>query len=461
MKIIIIGSGAAAETIGAIAAKAATAAHVAFAAVGRALTLSHAKAALTAGVAATANVALAATTKVVAAGYLAASAAATAFCAIPITWVLIGIVAALGGLCAYMASATKHTAQLSDEMGKLRDKSDQLRATDQLRMERLTQLAEKESLSNAEMQEAEKLANQLKGRYGDLGIAIDHASKSISMAADAQSRFNEAMKAQAIHQIEAEINEARKNIRELRDENESLTGFWVNAWNTVTFRMSKAANDIQANGEKISGEMKKIADAQKRLNAIKGGDEDALTGGKTEHEQLEEKVTQGRSEKHAQYLKKMGGIIMIASIVIWFLGYYPNHNAYETVAEQQEHSYIGQIGKAIEPAIEPLGFDWKLGIGLISGVGAKELVVSTLGVLYTNEEDIESVNLSDRIPITPIVALGYMLFVLLYFPCIATIVAIKQESGSWRWAIFAACYTTALAWLVAFVVNQIGNLFVS
>ena len=166
-------------------------------------------------------------------------------------------------------------------------------------------------------------------------------------------------------------------------------------------------------------------------------------------------------EKGAQYLKKMGGIIMIASIVIWFLGYYPNHNAYETVAEQQEHSYIGQIGKAIEPAIEPLGFDWKLGIGLISGVGAKELVVSTLGVLYTNEEDIESVNLSDRIPITPIVALGYMLFVLLYFPCIATIVAIKQESGSWRWAIFAACYTTALAWLVAFVVNQIGNLFVS
>ena len=166
-------------------------------------------------------------------------------------------------------------------------------------------------------------------------------------------------------------------------------------------------------------------------------------------------------EKGAQYLKKMGGIIMVASILIWFLGYYPNHNAYETVAEQQEHSYIGQIGKAIEPAIEPLGFDWKLGIGLISGVGAKELVVSTLGVLYTNEEDIESVNLSDRIPITPIVALGYMLFVLLYFPCIATIVAIKQESGSWRWAIFAACYTTALAWLVAFVVNQIGNLFVS
>ena len=163
-------------------------------------------------------------------------------------------------------------------------------------------------------------------------------------------------------------------------------------------------------------------------------------------------------EKGAQYLKKMGGIIMIASIIIWFLGYYPNHDSYDTVAQQQEHSYIGQIGKAIEPVIEPLGFDWKLGIGLLSGVGAKELVVSTLGVLYTNEEDIESVNLSDRIPINPMVALGYMLFVLIYFPCVATLVAIRQESGSWKWALFAALYTTALAWIIAFVVNQLGKL---
>ena len=290
---------AAAETIGTIAAKAATAAHVAFAAVGRALTLSHAKAALTAGVAATANVALAATTKVVAAGYLAASAAATAFCAIPITWVLIGVVAALGGLCAYMASATKHTAKLSDEMGKLRDKGDQLRSTDQLRMERLGQLAEKESLSNAEMAEAEKLAGQLKGRYGDLGIAVDHASKSISMAADAQSRFNEAMKAQAIHQIEAEIDEARKNIRELGEENQSLCGWWVNAWHTVTFRMNKSSEEIAKNGERITAEMQKISEAHKRLQAIRGGDKDALTGGTTEHEQLEAKVETGRSEKRA------------------------------------------------------------------------------------------------------------------------------------------------------------------
>ncbi len=165
-------------------------------------------------------------------------------------------------------------------------------------------------------------------------------------------------------------------------------------------------------------------------------------------------------EKGAQYLKKMGGIIMIASIIIWFLGYYPQHDAYESVAEQQKNSYIGQIGKAIEPVIKPLGFDWKLGIGLISGVGAKELVVSTLGVLYTNEGDMENVNLSDRIPITPLVALAYMLFVLIYFPCIATFAAIKQESGSWKWAIFTAGYTTGVAWLVAFAVFQIGNFIV-
>ena len=165
-------------------------------------------------------------------------------------------------------------------------------------------------------------------------------------------------------------------------------------------------------------------------------------------------------EKGKQYLKKMGGIIMVASIIIWFLGYYPNHDAYATQAEQQENSYIGQLGKAIEPVIEPLGFAWKMGIGILSGVGAKELVVSTLGVLYTNDDDIDSVNLSERIPITPLVAYCYMLFVLIYFPCIATLTAIRQESGSWKWAVFAAAYTTVLAWIVAFAVHQIGSLFI-
>src|SRR5574344_1737189 len=164
-------------------------------------------------------------------------------------------------------------------------------------------------------------------------------------------------------------------------------------------------------------------------------------------------------EKGQQYLRKMGGIIMIASIIIWFLGYYPNHNSYNSVAEQQENSYIGKIGKTIEPAIKPLGFDWKLGIGLLSGVGAKELVVSTLGVLYTNEDHRENANLSQRIDITPIAGLSFMFFVLIYFPCIATLAAIKQESGSWKWALFAATYTTTLAWIVSFIVFNVGKLF--
>ena len=164
-------------------------------------------------------------------------------------------------------------------------------------------------------------------------------------------------------------------------------------------------------------------------------------------------------EKGAQYLRKMGGIIMVASIVIWALGYYPNHDEYESVTEQQENSYIGRIGKAMEPVIEPLGFDWKLGIGILSGVGAKELVVSTLGVLYADDAEVDAVSLSERIPITPLVAFGYMVFVLIYFPCIATLAAIKGESGSWKWAVFAGLYTTALAWLMSFAIYQIGGLF--
>jgi len=169
-------------------------------------------------------------------------------------------------------------------------------------------------------------------------------------------------------------------------------------------------------------------------------------------------ITRHTWEKGQQYLRKMGGVIMIASIIIWFLGYYPNHNGYSSVSEQQEHSYIGQIGKAIEPALKPMGFDWKLGIGLLSGVGAKELVVSTLSVLYTNDPGASKVSLAERIPITPLAAFSFMLFVLIYFPCIATLAAIKQESGSWKWAAFAALYTTALAWIIAFSFYQVGSI---
>ncbi|MCF0160106.1 MAG: ferrous iron transport protein B [Bacteroidaceae bacterium] len=168
-------------------------------------------------------------------------------------------------------------------------------------------------------------------------------------------------------------------------------------------------------------------------------------------------------EKGWQYLQKMSGIIMVASIIIWFLGYYPNHSAYHTPQEQQENSYIGRIGKVMEPVIQPLGFDWKMGVGIISGTGAKELVVSSLSVLYSNEEantdeSNRKLQATLRQHITPQAAMAYMIFVLMYFPCIATLVAIKNESRKWKWAIFAACYTTALAWICAWLVYRVGGL---
>ena len=165
-------------------------------------------------------------------------------------------------------------------------------------------------------------------------------------------------------------------------------------------------------------------------------------------------------EKGAQYLRKMGGVIMVASIIIWVLGYFPRPSESMDLAQQQENSYIGRIGKAIEPAIEPLGFDWKLGIGILSGVGAKELVVSSLGVLYADDAEADQTTLAQRLPITPLVAYGYMVFILLYFPCVATLAAIRQEAGGWKWAAFAAAYTTILAWIMSFAVYQIGGLFV-
>lgn len=169
-------------------------------------------------------------------------------------------------------------------------------------------------------------------------------------------------------------------------------------------------------------------------------------------------------DKGYEYLKKMGGVILIASIVVWFLGYYPRSEQYATPAEQQEHSYIGHIGKAIEPIIAPLGFDWKMGIGLVSGVGAKELIVSTLGVLYANQEVVDTAESEAQIAsalktvTTPAAGLAYMFFVLIYFPCLATLIAIKKESKRWEWAIFTAVYTTALAWLVAFAAYRLGML---
>ena len=169
-------------------------------------------------------------------------------------------------------------------------------------------------------------------------------------------------------------------------------------------------------------------------------------------------------------------------MIIWFLGYFPNHNAYDTVREQQEHSFIGYIGKAMEPVLKPLGFDWRMGVGIVSGVAAKELVVSTLGVMYADDQPVDSgdevssdVSSQSEVSgpvaetrlqrallksVTPAGALAYMVFILLYFPCIATFVAIKQEGGGWKWAIFTAVYTIVLAWVAAFITFNLASIFI-
>ena len=178
-------------------------------------------------------------------------------------------------------------------------------------------------------------------------------------------------------------------------------------------------------------------------------------------------------EKGKQYLQKMSGIILVCSMVLWFLGYFPNHDAYSSAREQQEHSFIGYVGKAMEPVLEPLGFDWRMGVGIVAGVGAKELVVSTLGVMYADDEPLEAAteSVSDETSgdtrlqraltrsVPPAGALAYMVFILLYFPCIATFVAIRRESGSWKWAIFTAVYTIVLAWVAAFITFRLFSLF--
>ena len=172
-------------------------------------------------------------------------------------------------------------------------------------------------------------------------------------------------------------------------------------------------------------------------------------------------------EKGRQYLQKMSGIILICSMVIWFLGYFPNNDRYDTPQQQQEHSFIGYVGKAMEPALKPLGFDWRMGVGIVAGVGAKELVVSTLGVMYAGEEPVDLDSNADETrlqralikSVTPAGALAYMVFILLYFPCIATFIAIRNETGGWKWALFTAVYTIILAWVMAFATFHIASLF--
>jgi len=209
--------------------------------------------------------------------------------------------------------------------------------------------------------------------------------------------------------------------------------------------------------------------------------------------------------KGQQYLKKMGNVILIASILIWALGYFPRDVAYAVdynaerqavqqntnigekdkaamlkqlnlsqEAERQEKSYIGRMGHAIEPVISPLGYDWKMGVSLLTGLAAKEIVISTMAVLYQADtdpaKDTETLKhkikeqqhntgtLKGQKVFTPLVSIGFMLFILIYFPCVAVIAAIRKESN-WGWAIFTMVYTTGLAWLVAFIVYQIGSRF--
>lgn len=170
-------------------------------------------------------------------------------------------------------------------------------------------------------------------------------------------------------------------------------------------------------------------------------------------------------EKGKQYLKKMGGIILVASLIVWALGYFP-HNEQLSNQEQKEQSYIGVIGKSIEPIFRAQGFDWKLDVSLVAGVGAKEIIASTMGVLYADDDNVSNESEKYQIlnkkmqadGITPLIAFSYLLFVLIYFPCIATIAAIKSETGSWKWPIFTMIYTTFLAWYVSACCYQIGSL---
>lgn len=209
----------------------------------------------------------------------------------------------------------------------------------------------------------------------------------------------------------------------------------------------------------------------------------------------------GMWTKASQYLRKMGGLILIASAIIWALSYFPrvdeqqvparyaaecrqelrsydkaladtispeDEMALITTQYQQQNSILGNIGRFVQPAVEPLGFDWKATVSLLAGLPAKEIVVSTLGVLYTGDGD-DSQLLAERLttpspvsgkaPFTKATALAFMVFVLIYFPCIATMIAIVREAHDWRYGLFSLVYNTFVAWALAWVTYRIALLF--
>lgn len=182
--------------------------------------------------------------------------------------------------------------------------------------------------------------------------------------------------------------------------------------------------------------------------------------------------------KGRQYIQKMGGVILLASIIVWALNYFPLRSedsstpemVYEMSMENDNRdSYLQSIGKAINPVMEPLGFTWRGTVAALAGVPAKEIIVSTLGVLYTGDQEVSEAKLSEKLtsvnPNTGVPdfskesALAFLVFVLLYCPCIATLIAIVRETGSIRYGLFSILYNTAVAWIVGFIVYRIALLF--
>lgn len=182
--------------------------------------------------------------------------------------------------------------------------------------------------------------------------------------------------------------------------------------------------------------------------------------------------------KGEQYLRKMGGVILVASIIVWALNYFPLHDEQASTAsfeaeqidegriDTSRDSYLEMAGKAVNPVMEPAGFHWRATVAVLAGIPAKEIVVSSLGVLYTGDEEVAESKLSERIkapnPVTgkpdftSASALAFMVFVLLYFPCMATLVAIVKETGHWGYGLFSVVYNTAVAWLAAVITYQIA-----
>lgn len=295
---VALKAHAAAEAMSTLAAKAAGAAHAFAAGMTKLFSASTAKSTVASVASTTANLALAASTKTVAAGYLTATAAARAFCAIPISAVLIGAVAAIAGLYLWLSRAGKATAKLSESMHKLREEGDANRKTDGLRLQRLKQLAEKQSLSNLEIREAERLAKTLRGRYGELGITINEMSGALTVAADAQQRLTEAMKTRAIQELEAELAECKANLVEL-DKEITAQQHWshYNVWSYLSGGMDEALGTMEADFEKQQVIIARMNVLRNRIDEIESeGSEKSLTGG-DEDASLEQAVSEEASKR--------------------------------------------------------------------------------------------------------------------------------------------------------------------